>query len=125
MSLQIDIDTTAVNAELAAIQERSENLRPAWQAAENEMRDAFNALFFSGGHGAWTHTLIDTGRLRRSFVQPNGDNIDRRTETTWTFGSAVPYAHYYEALLIDVFIERSPVDAILKKSLEALGELRG
>ena len=119
MGLQIDIDTAAATKTLATLQERTENLRPAWQTSENEMRDAFNALFISGGHGTWNTPLIDTGRLRRSFVQPNTDNVDRRTQKTWEFGSAVPYALYYERLLIDVFIDRSPIDAILNRNVEA------
>lgn len=119
MGIRISVQAGAALKKITDITERTENLKPVWQASETELRSEFNQLFASGGYGRWDpYTLIDTGRLRRSFIQPNADNVDRRSTDTWEFGSAVPYAQYYEALLINVFIDRSPVDRILRKNIQ-------
>lgn len=66
--------------------------------ATQALAERTRRIFDSRGFGSWGKaSLIKTGRLFRSYTQPNSsENIAEVTKGSLRFGSSVPYARYHE-----------------------------
>ena len=116
MPVNIRVNLAELQKELENVSDRTEDLNPVWEELDRSvLPPEFDRLFRSRGYGAWPTQLIDTGRLKNSFTRPNADHIDRRTPDSFEYGSAVPYAIYYETQILFTFIEKSPVEQILRR----------
>lgn len=106
MPVQLSLNAEPTLLGLQRVESELRDNSDLWDRLEERvLRQWFQVLFESGGFGTWipnqrdNPTGIDTGRLLRSYTNPlSPDNISRDGLDTFTYGTEVEYAIFFEEL---------------------------